>query len=218
MATIGGGEKFTKIDKSQAYQQMTLEEESRKFTTINTHKGLFQYNRLPFGVSSGSGIFQRAIENLLQGSSHVIMRMDDILISGKDDNNHLANLEAVLKKLSEAGLWLRKEKCYFMVPEVTYCGYMINSSGMKPIAAKVEAIENAPVPENVTQLRAFLEMLNYYHCFLPDIPTVLEPLNKLLRQGTKWCWKTEQQAAFEKTSSVCRSPSTFSARAGTYLG
>ena len=70
--------------------------------------------------------------------------MDKSLISGKGDNNHLANLEAVLKKLSEAGLRLRKKKCYFMVPEVTYCGYVINGSSIKPVAAKVEAIRKCP--------------------------------------------------------------------------
>ena len=83
------------------------------------------------------------------------MRMDDILISRKDDHNHIANLEAVLKKLSEAGLRLRKEKCFFMVSEVTYRGYEINGRGIKPVQAKVEAIQHAPVPENITQLRAF---------------------------------------------------------------
>ena len=103
LATLGGGEKFTKLDMSQAYQQMTLDEESRKFTTINTHKGHFQFNRLPFGISSAPGIFQRTMENLLQGIPNVIVRMDDILISGKDDNDHLANREAVFKKLSAAG-------------------------------------------------------------------------------------------------------------------
>jgi len=205
LATLGGGEKFTKLDMSQAYQQMTLDEESQKFTTINTHKGLFQYNRLPFGVSSAPGIFQRTMENLLLGIPQVIVRMDNILISGKDDNNHIANLEAVLKKLSEAGLRLQKEKCFFMVLDVTYCGYEINGRGIKPLEAKVEAIHNAPVPENVTQLRAFLGMLNYYHRFLPDIATVLEPLQKLLRQGTKWCWKTEQQVAFDKSKKLLQS-------------
>ena len=145
------------------------------------------------------------MENLLQGIPNVIVRMDDILISGKDDDHHMANLEAVLKKLSEAGLRLRKEKCFFMVPEVTYCGYVIDGSGIKPVEAKVDAIQNAPVPENVTQLRAFLGMLNYYHRFLPDIATVLEPLHKLLRQGTKWCWKTEQQMAFDKSKKLLQS-------------
>ncbi len=67
LATLGGGKKFTKLDMSQAYQQLKLDEDSKKYTTINTHKGLFQSNRLPFGVSSSPGIFQRAIENLLQG-------------------------------------------------------------------------------------------------------------------------------------------------------
>ena len=73
LATLGGGNKFTKLDMSQAYQQLELEESSKKFTTINTHKGLCQYNRLPFGVSSAPGIFQRTMENLLQGIPHVVV-------------------------------------------------------------------------------------------------------------------------------------------------
>ena len=89
---------------SQAYQQILLEEESKKYTTINTHKGLFQYNRLPYGVSSSPGIFQRTMENLLQGIPFVVVRVDDILVSGSNDEEHLANLEEVLKRLSEHGL------------------------------------------------------------------------------------------------------------------
>ena len=190
---------------SQAYQQMTLDEESRKFTTINIHKGLFQYNRLPFGISSVPGIFQRTMEKLLQGIPHVTVRMDDILISGKYVNDYLTNLEAVFTKLSAAGLRLRHEKCFFMVPEVTYCGYVNNGSGIEPVAAKVEAIQDALAPKNVTQLRAFLGMVNYYQRFLPDIVTVLEPLHKLLRQDTTWCWKTEQQRAFEAAKKLLQS-------------
>ena len=136
-------------------------------------------------MSSALGIFQR------EGIPQVLVRLiHDILISVKDDNSYIANLESVLEKLSEAGLRLRKEKCFFMVKEVTY---EISGHGIKPEEAKVEAIQNAPVPDNVTQLRAFcLGMLNYYHCFLPNIATVLGPLHTLLRQGTKCCWKTEQ--------------------------
>ena len=79
LATLGGREKFTKLDMSQAYQQLQLEAESKQYTTINTHKGLFQYNRLPYGVSSAPGIFQRNMENLLQNIPYVIVRVDDIL-------------------------------------------------------------------------------------------------------------------------------------------
>ena len=168
LATLGGGNKFTKLDMSQAYQQLLLDEESKKFTTINTHKGLYQYNRLPFGVSSAPRIFQRTMENLLQGIPHVVVvRVDDILVSGMNDPDQLANLEAVLSKLSSAGLRLRLAKCLFMQPQVTYCGYVINGDGIQPEAAKVDAIKNAPEPNDVSQLRAFLGMLNY--SVLPSI-------------------------------------------------
>ncbi|KAL9976654.1 hypothetical protein ACROYT_G013977 [Oculina patagonica] len=140
LATLGGGNKFTKLDMSQAYQQLLLDEESRKFTTINTYKGLYQYNRLPFGVSSAPGIFQRTMENVLQGIPHVVV------ISGKNDTDHLANLEAVLSRLSNARLRLRLAKCLFVQPQVTYCGYVINGDGIEPVAAKVGAIKNAPEP------------------------------------------------------------------------
>ena len=66
--TLNGNQQFTKLDMSQAYQQLMLSEESKQFTTINTHKGLFQYNRLPFGISSALGIYQRVMDNLLQGT------------------------------------------------------------------------------------------------------------------------------------------------------
>ena len=205
LATLGGGNKFTKLDMSQAYQQLLLDEDSKKYTTINTHKGLYQYNRLPFGVSSAPGIFQHTMENLLQGIPHVVVRVDDILVSGKDDPDHLANLKMVLSRLSTAGLKLRLAKCLFMQPEVTYCGYVINGDGIQPVAAKVDAIKNAPEPRDVSQLRAFLGMLNYYHRFIPDAATVLEPLHQLLRKGTNWQWLEEQQIAFEKAKELLQS-------------
>ena len=149
-------------------------QESKKYTTINTHKGLYQYNRLPFGISSAPGIFQRNLENLLQGIPSVILRVDDILVGGKDDADHLSNLNAVLTRLSGAGLRLKKIKCCFMASDVTYCGYGINENGVHPVVEKVEAITKAPEPENINQLRSFLGMLNYYHRFLPNVATVLD--------------------------------------------
>ena len=102
LATLGGGNEFTKLDMSQVYRQLSLDEESKKYTTINTDKGLYQYNRQPFRVSPAPGIFQGAMENSLQCMPHVVVQVDDILVSDKDDPDHLANLEAVLIRLSTA--------------------------------------------------------------------------------------------------------------------
>jgi hypothetical protein len=87
-ATLQGGKKFTKLDLSQAYQQLTLDQESRKYVVISTHKGLFRYTRLPYGVSSAPGIFQRMMENLLRGIPGVAVYIDDIIITGEDDAAH----------------------------------------------------------------------------------------------------------------------------------
>ena len=81
-AKMAGGQKYTKLDLYQAYQQMELEEESRRYVVINTHRGLFEYTRLPFGVSSAPGIFQRVMESILRGIPNVVVYLDDILITG----------------------------------------------------------------------------------------------------------------------------------------
>ena len=133
---------------------------------------------------------------------HVVVRVDVILGSGKDDPDHLANLETMLSKLSTAGVKLRLANCLFMQPKVTYCGYVINGHGIQPVAAKVHVIENAPDQKDVSQLRAFLGMLSYYHWFLPDVATVLEPLHQLLRKGSKWQWLEEQKVAFAKAKEL----------------
>lgn len=145
------------------------------------------------------------MENLLQDIPHMVARTDDILVSGKDDSDHLANLNAVLTTLSAAGLKHRREKCSFMQPEVTYCGYLINGNGLQTVSDKVDAIKNAPKPKDVSQLHEFLGMLNYYHRFLPDAATVLEPLHKLLRKGTKWQWLEKEQVAFKHAKELLQS-------------
>ena len=202
LATLGGGVVYSKLDLSNAYQQIELDDESKECVTINTHRGLYRYNRLPYGVSSAPGIFQRTMENVLQGLDYVIVRVDDILLAGKNVEHHLEVLNSVLSRLEDAGLRLNKDKCVFMVPSVEYCGQRVSAKGIEPIPAKVDAVLNAPAPENLQQLQSYLGMLNYYHKYLPDIATELAPLHILLRKGVKWMWKSEQQKSFEKSKQM----------------
>ena len=96
---------------SHAYQQIELNEASKQYVVISTHKGLFRYNRLPFGVSSAPAIFQRVMESHLQGIPGVEVYWEDILVSGKTKKAHLEVLEQVLDRLKEAGLQLNRSVC-----------------------------------------------------------------------------------------------------------
>ena len=122
-ANLANGESFSKLDLAHAYQQIHLDEDSKKYTTINTSRGPFQYNRLPFGASCAPTVFQKTIETLLQGIPGVWNYLDNILVTGKTEADHLNNLGAVLSKLKSVGMRLKRDKFYFMLPEVEYLGH-----------------------------------------------------------------------------------------------
>ena len=196
LATLAGGQSFTKLDMSRAYQQVLLEPSSRKYTTINTHKGLYQYSRLPFGVASAPAIFQQIMEKLLHGITGVVVYVD-ILVTGRTEEEHLKNLQTVLERLEDHGLRLKCKKCYFLQPRVDYLGYSINKEGLHTMQTKVKAVVEPPRPQKVQELRAFLGLVNYYGKFIPRLSTIAHPLNRLLGKKVPWKWDSECQRAFE---------------------
>ncbi|XP_026316320.1 uncharacterized protein K02A2.6-like [Hyposmocoma kahamanoa] len=200
-----GGQQFTKLDLSMAYNQFVLEDESQMITCINTHKGLYKYTRLVFGLASAPAIFQRAMECVLAGMEGVTCLLDDILVTGKNKHEHVERLHAVLHRLESAGLTLQREKCEFFKNEVHYLGYIINSKGLKKSPEKVHAILKAPEPQNVSQLQSFLGLVNYYRNFVANASSILSPLYNLLKKGTRWSWEQEHSDAFKTIKSLLAS-------------
>lgn len=203
-AGLSGGHKFSKIDLSQAYLQMHVEEQSRDMLTINTHKGLFRYCRLPFGITSAPALFQRAMDQILSGLPGVQCYLDDILCTGADDDEHLRNLDATLQRLKEYGLRIRKDKCEFFQSSVEYLGHVIDAKGLHTAPSKITAIVDAPPPQNVSQLKSFLGLLNYYGRFIPNLASLLKPLHNLLRKEEAWKWTAACQEAFQKAKDALR--------------
>ncbi|UYV77938.1 K02A2.6-like [Cordylochernes scorpioides] len=196
-AALAGGEKFSKIDLRDAYNQLELDDESQLYTVINTHQGLYKYTRLPFGISSAPALFQKQMDILLKGIPLVFCALDDILITGKNDQDHLKNLECVLQRIQEAGLKLRKDKCSFLAPSLEYLGHKIAKEGLQPLPSKVEAIQAYPSPTSLTELQAFLGLLTYYSRFIPNMSSTLVPLYNLLKKEQKCKWETPEERAFK---------------------
>ena len=99
---------------------MPLDEHSKRLVMINTHRGLYMYNRLPFGVASVPALFQRAMDTILQGIHHVICYIDDILVSERNLEEHLQSLKEVLKRLSKERITIKCSKCTFLATQVEY--------------------------------------------------------------------------------------------------
>ena len=111
-----------------SHLQLQLDDKYRDYLVINTQKGLYEYTRMPFGITSAPAIFQRTMDNLLQGLNNVVVYIDDILITGKSNEEHLSTLDKVLSRLEKAGVRLKRKKCIFMAPDVVYLGQHATAS------------------------------------------------------------------------------------------
>lgn len=204
-ANLNGGTHFSKIDLKQAYLQLPVDESCKELLTISTHKGLYRYNRMAFGIASAPAIWQRTIEQVLQGVPGTQCMLDDMVITGKSNEEHLKNLDMVLKRLSQYGLRANLEKCEFFKESITFCGHVIDRNGLHKTPEKIDAIVKAPSPCNVSQLRSFLGLVNYYGKFLPDLATVLGPLHNLLRKDSHWNWTESCEESFNKVKDLVAS-------------
>ena len=206
-ATLNGGQKFTKLDLTQAYQQMELDESSRNLVCINTHVGLYRYTRMPYGISSAPAKCQETMDKVLQGLNKVGCIMDDIIITGASTEEHLSNLRAVLDRLSEYNIQLNEKKCSFLADSVEYFAFRVDKEGIHPTDEKVKAMITAPVPVNKEQLKSWLGLINYYRRFIPNLATLVSDLNELLKEKVKWHWGSKQNRAFSKVKELLSSAS-----------
>ena len=196
LVRLGGGVSFTKLDLTQAYLHMEMDEESQEMMTLNTHRGLYRMTRLGFGIASAPALWQRAMDTVLQDVGDTQCLLDDILVSGKTDQAKEKNLTAGLPQLDKYGLKLNVDKCEFFRKELSYLGHVVSRSGIKTMPSKVQAICDAPIPQNVSELRSFLGLVNYYQRFVPNMSSLVYPLNQLLGKGVPFQLSSAQDDAF----------------------
>ena len=187
---------FSVLDIKQAYHQIPITQKSQRDLTINTHTGLFTLKRLPNGIHPGPAIFQRIMDNLLSHVPKTVSRLDDILVAGVDEDDHLRTLSLVLERLLAAGFRLNKANCEFLQKCVTYLGHKIDGEELHPTEDKLAAIRDAPRPNDVTALKSFLGLIMFYSRFMPHHSTILAPLHNLLKKDTPWKWSKVEEDAF----------------------
>lgn len=204
--TLNGGKQFSKIDFSEAYLQVPLDDVSKELLVINTHKGLFRFNRLPFGVASAPSIFQKIMDQMLAGLDGTVCYLDDIIITGNNKEQHLKNLNNVMERIKEYGFHINKKKCSFLQDSIEYLGFVVDKEGVRTSPSKTKAIVDMPKPTNVSQLRSFLGMVNHYGKFVSNLTERLAPFYRLLEKEVQWKWTMECDRAFTSIKQILVSP------------
>ncbi|XP_029163431.1 uncharacterized protein LOC114934886 [Nylanderia fulva] len=201
------------IDLSQAYFQVPLANESREITAFSVPgKGLYQFTRMPYGLTGAPATFQRLLDRLIgpEMEPHAFAYLDDIVIVTPTFKEHLEWLDRVLQKILAAGLTINPEKCEFCRAQVKYLGFIVSKEGLSVDPEKAQPILEYPAPTNLKQLRRFLGMSSWYRRFIPQFATRSEPLTRLLKKDQPWKWTNEQVHAFEEIRSYLVAAPTLS--------
>lgn len=202
--TLAGNDLFTTLDLSSAFHQIELDDYAKNLMAVNTHRGLFQVNRLQFGVKTAPAQFQQLMDTILAGTG-ASAYLDDVIIPGKGKDDHKRRLMEVLKRLEDADLRLRLDKCKFGQTSIRFLGKIIDASGLRPDPEKLQFIRDLPLPDDVSQLRAFLGAINWYGNFIPNLKNLRGPLDDMLKKDTRFEWNDDRIKAFKRLKQALHS-------------
>lgn len=197
---LGNSKYFSVMDLQSGFHQIPLNEGSRPMTAFSTDRGMYQWKVLPFGLNIAPSSFSRMMHLAFSelGPNIAFVYMDDLIVLGRNEKEHLENLEKVFGICLHRNLKLNPEKCEFFKTEVSFLGHKCTSNGLLPDPAKIEAVKNYPIPQNKDDIKRFIAFCNYYRRFIPNFAKISVPLTKLLCKRVEFVWNSETENAFHE--------------------
>ena len=196
---------FSKVGLSNGYWHCELDEASSLLTTFVTPYGRCRWLRLLFGTNVSSEIFQRKLNENLEGLKGVVCVADDILIFAISDADHDENIRNLLIRCKEHNIKLNKDKCVFKPAELDFIGHVVTNKGLKPDQKKVAANLQMPNSTDVEAVRRLQGMITYLAKFLPQLSSVMEPIRRLTRHDCEWEWAQEQETSMAELKKLVTS-------------
>ena len=190
---------FSSLDLQSAYWQVSMCPKSAEKTAFITTDGLWQFKKMPFGLSGAPMTFSRLMAEVLKGLlwKTCLVYLDDILIFTDTFERHLVVMREVFERLRGAGLKLSTKKCFLGRAKVKYLGHIVSADGIETNPKKISAVKDAEPPTNVTQVRQFLGLAGYYRRYVQGFSEIAKPLHDLTRIDHKFEWGPAQEKAFQ---------------------
>ena len=195
---FAGATVFSKLDARSGYWSVPLESDSQLLTTFNSPFGRYCFKRLPFGLSVSQDIFQAAMDDVLEGLPGVVSIADDIVVFGRNADEHNTCLHKLMTRASAKGLVFNSAKCKINTKQVEFFGNIYSKHGVSPDPAKVQAIKDIAMPTNAAEVQSFIGMITYLAPFIPMLSEHNAPLRQLLKKESDFQWHSEHTEAFEK--------------------
>jgi len=189
---INGSIVFSKLDLKWGFHQVMLDEASRDITTFVTHRGLFRYKRLMFGLCSAPEKYNKIIRDVLKNCQGCANIADDVIVYGKTLAEHDKNLIAVLDTLRESGLTVNEKKCKFRLPKLTFFGHDLSRRGIETSEEIIAAIQDCESAKTASEARSFIGLVQYSAKFIPDLASIGSPIQDLTRKHVDFVWGEKQ--------------------------
>jgi len=197
---------FAKIDLKSAYWQIELDEKAKEISTINTSLGLFRVNRLQMGMKNAASIFQRAMEQILNGLKGYLCYQDDILVHAETEFSLEKRLTAIKARLQDKGSTLNLDKCIEKSRSLEFLGFNISAQGIRPGNILLQKIQSMQPPTSTKELESFLGLVNFFGRMIPNYASKVRPLNELRNSKKDFCWTSRHQGSFDTLVKELSSP------------
>lgn len=194
---LGNSKFFTVLDMATGFLQIKLDEQSIPLTGFVTPEGHFEYLKMPYGLANAPIVYQRIISKTLREfieAGKVLVYVDDCMLLSSSIVQGLQILDEVLAVLTNAGFSVNLRKCSFLCQEIEYLGRIISNGGVRPSTSKVQALVNAPVPQNVKQARQFLGLAGYFRKYIANYSIKTACIARLTRKGVEFVWGPQQES------------------------
>lgn len=200
LEALGGNTFFSTMDLRAGYWQTVIRKQDRDKTAFITRKGQFRFKVLSFGLCCAPSQFARTLELVMSGLTYEIclVYLDDVIVFGKDFDEHRRRLEIVMSRLEKANLKLKPSKCHMFQRQVTFLGHVVSKDGISCDKEKVAAVQEWPTPKSVADVRSFCGLASYYRTFIKGFADIARPLHELTKKCAKFEWTAARQLAFDK--------------------
>lgn len=199
LQSLGKSIIFSKIDLASGYYAIKIAEEDKKKTALVTTNGTYIFNFMPFGLKNAPAVFQSLMDRVLGPLKYTtaIAYLDDVIIHSSSVEQHIIDLENVLRRIQSANLSINRKKCAFGMKSIEFLGFIVSDRGISANPDKIKAIQVLPAPTSLKEIEQFLGVCGVYQKFISNYQVIAEPLRRFKKKDVEFVWSEEQQQAFE---------------------